>query len=74
MRLSKAQIKFLDRWVPTQLHWAQTADFPIGSVPDTGERKTFAALVVKEVLDQSGQITQRGLQAWKKATRQLLSA
>ncbi|MEH2517364.1 pyrroline-5-carboxylate reductase [Bradyrhizobium sp. AZCC 1610] len=71
MRLSKAQMAFLDEWVPAQQIWAHACDLAIGAVPGNGQRRTFDALVRKDVITPGGQITKEGLTAWERAVARL---
>jgi len=70
IRLSKSQVAFLDHWVPTQQIWAHSCDMPIGSVAEPAQRRTFEALIRKDVITRNGQVTMCGLKAWKRATGQ----
>jgi hypothetical protein len=68
VRLSKAQIAFLDHWAPAQQIWAHSADMAIGAVPKPHQKATFNALIRKDVITPNGQITTSGLNAWRRAT------
>lgn len=60
MRLTRAQRNFLNRWLPVQDVWL-TSGTAIGAVAENGrERLTFAALVRKGAIDESGQATDAG--------------
>jgi hypothetical protein len=63
--LSKAQMRFLDTWVPLQQHWLKQAGVVFGATPSPRERRTLNAMIRKDVVTPDGQITDTGLNAWK---------
>jgi hypothetical protein len=70
--LSRAQVRFMDRWVPAQKHWMETAGFTIGAVAETGrEKKSLDALVRHGFAEPDGQFTPTGLAAYQKRVKRL---
>lgn len=65
-RLSSAQMRYLDSWVPAQLQWLK-GGFVLGSAPERRHRRTLNALIRKDVLNPDGQITDTGLSAYQRA-------
>lgn len=64
-RLTAAQFKFLDAWVPTQRHWMQASGCAIGAVASTRrERRTLAALIRNGFVAENGQATDAGMRAY----------
>ncbi|MCW2077882.1 UNVERIFIED_ORG: hypothetical protein M2193_000057 [Bradyrhizobium japonicum] len=66
-RLSKAQRKFMDLWVPAQKYWRDRGGWDIGSVAATKlERISLIALVRKGFAAADGQFTDAGLAAYER--------
>ena len=66
-RLSKAQLKFMDLWVPAQKNWMAKAGWFIGAVAATGrEQISLNALIRKGYAGEDGQFTDAGVAAYER--------
>ncbi|MEY9147488.1 hypothetical protein [Bradyrhizobium sp. USDA 3262] len=71
-RLSKAQFRFMEQWVPTQKHWRETAGFTIGAVAATKrEQVSLNALIRKGFAAVDGQFTEAGLSFYRRKIKRL---
>ena len=71
-RLSKAQFKFMELWVPTQKHWRETAGCAIGATAATKrEQISLNALIRKGFAAEDGQITEAGLVRFERKIKRL---
>lgn len=71
-RLTKAQIKFMDQWVPAQKNWMAKAGWFIGAVAATGrEQLSLNALIRKGFAGEDGQFTEAGVAAYERKISRL---
>lgn len=71
-RLSRAQFRFMELWVPAQKHWRESAGFMIGAVAATKrEQRSLNALIRKGFATEDGQITKAGLFRYERKIKRL---
>ena len=71
-RLSRAQFRFMELWVPAQKHWRESAGFTIGAVAATKrEQRSLDALIRKGFAAEDGQITAAGLASYERKIKRL---
>jgi hypothetical protein len=71
-RLSKAQFRFMELWVPSQKHWREKAGFTIGAVAGTKlEERSLKALIRKGFAAEDGQFTEAGLASYARKISRL---
>ena len=70
MAISRAQMRFLDSIVPSQLYWLK-AGIEIGAAAEPRNRRSLSSLIRKNILRFDGQITEAGLKSYERKIKRM---